>query len=104
MATKKAETKPAETEEVKAKAKNEDDGLVEVLVPIDYSNPEEMNLYVGVNGVSILVPRGQKVKVKPQYAAEINRMLAEQDAQFAKAEEQRLRDLKNNPGYVNTSY
>ena len=101
MATKKEANK---TEKIETKkVVKEDDGLVEVFIPIDYANPDEMTQYVGVGGVSILVPKGEKVKVKPQYAAEIERMLAEKDAQFKRAEEQRLRDLANNNGYVNST-
>jgi hypothetical protein len=106
MATKKnvTETKANEIKEAKEAKVTVEDELVEVFIPIDYSNPEEMTQYVGVGGVSMLVPKGQKVKVKPHFAAEINRMLAETDAQFQKAEEQRLRDMNNNPGYVNSTY
>jgi hypothetical protein len=91
------------TKKVTEEAKNTKDELVEVFIPIDYGNPEEMTQYVGVNGVAILVPKGEAVKVKPKYAAEIKRMLDEKDRQFKLAEEQRLRNMPNNPGYVNST-
>lgn len=44
------------------------DDLVEVLIPIDYSNPDDINAYVAVNGVGMLVPKGQRVKIPRPYA------------------------------------
>ena len=48
------------------------DGRVEVSVPRG-SEREDPNLFVGVNGVNYLLPRGRKSSVPPEVAAEIER-------------------------------
>lgn len=53
--------------------------LVEVFIPKGYIN-EEPNLFVSVNGVNYLLPRGKTSKVPPHIAAEIRRA---QEAQAA---------------------
>ena len=95
MATKKAETETKETKIAK------EDEMVEVFVPIDYSNPDEKNMYVAVNGIAILVPKGQKVKVKREYAEVINLSLALTDYKYQKEAEARA---KAGQEYINTSY
>ena len=56
-------TKPAET--VK-------DNRVEVFVPKGYAN-DDPNLFVSVNGVNYLLPKGKKSLVPAHVAAEIER-------------------------------
>ncbi len=53
------------TEEVK-------DNRVEVFVPKGYAN-DEPNLFVSVNGVNYLLPKGKKSLVPAHVAAEIER-------------------------------
>lgn len=60
----KNETK---AEEIKAL-----DERVEVYIPKGYAN-DEPNLFVSVNGVNYLLPKGKKSKVPPHVAAEIER-------------------------------
>ncbi len=48
------------------------DGRVEVSVPRG-SDREDPNLFVGINGVNYLLPRGRKSSVPPEVAAEIAR-------------------------------
>ena len=45
---------------------------VEVFIPKGYGN-DEPNLFVGVNGVSYLLPKGKKSMVPPFVADEIER-------------------------------
>lgn len=99
MAIKKDETeKKVETKETKnAKV----DELVEVYIPVDYSDPDEDNLYVAVNGRAMLVPKGQRVKVKPEFAEVINLSLALKDAKRQKEVEARA---KAGQEFINTSY
>ena len=59
--------------------KTEKETRVEIFVPKGYLN-EEPNFFVGVNGVSYLLPRGRKSLVPPQVAAEYNRALRAQEA------------------------
>lgn len=55
-----------------AAVKNKKDSRVEVFVPKGYAN-DEPNLFVSVNGVNYLLPRGRKSLVPPAIAAEIER-------------------------------
>lgn len=48
------------------------DKLVEVFVPRGGAN-EDPNLFISVNGVNYLLPRGKKSKVPPEIAYELNR-------------------------------
>ena len=65
-----------ETAAVKA-AKEE---YVEVFVPKGYAN-DEPNLFVSVNGVNYLLPKGKKSKVPAHIAAEIERSKAAAEKQ-----------------------
>ena len=62
MAEKKTE---ATTEE-------KNDTRVEVFIPKGYAN-DEPNLFVGVNGVNYLLPRGKTSLVPPAVAEEVKR-------------------------------
>ncbi len=58
---------------------NTPDNRVEVYIPKGYAN-EDPNLFVSVNGVNYLLPRGKKSLVPSEVAAEINRSVQAQDA------------------------
>ena len=49
-----------------------EDNRVEVFIPRG-SDREDPNLFVGINGVNYLLPRGKKSMVPAEVAAEINR-------------------------------
>lgn len=51
---------------------------VEIFIPKGYAN-DEPNLFVSVNGVNYLLPKGKKSSVPPAIAAEINRSLKAQE-------------------------
>lgn len=51
---------------------------VEVFIPRDPAN-DEPNLFVSVNGVGYLLPKGKKSMVPPHIKAEIERSLAAQE-------------------------
>jgi hypothetical protein len=53
---------------------------VEVFIPRGYAN-EDPNLFVGVNGVNYILPRGKTSKVPAHVAEEIQRSLKAQDRQ-----------------------
>lgn len=48
------------------------DNRVEVFIPKGAAN-DDPNLFVSVNGVNYLLPKGKKSKVPPEIAAEIER-------------------------------
>lgn len=50
----------------------ENDNRVEVFIPKGAAN-DDPNLFVSVNGVNYLLPKGKKSKVPPEIAAEIER-------------------------------
>ena len=52
---------------------------VEIFIPRG-SDRDEPNLFIGVNGVSYLLPRGKKSKVPAHVAAEYERSVAAQAA------------------------
>ena len=56
----------------------ETEKLVEVFVPKGYAN-DEPNLFVSVNGVNYLLPKGKKSKVPAHVAREIRRSWKAQD-------------------------
>ena len=56
------------------------DDRVEVFIPKGYAN-DEPNLFVGVNGVNYILPKGKTSKVPPHVAYEINRSLKAQQMQ-----------------------
>lgn len=71
--TNKTETaKAAETGTAKAKAKK--DEREEVFIPKGQVN-DDPNLFVSVNGVNYLLPRGKTSKVPPEVAYEIKRSM-----------------------------
>lgn len=51
---------------------------VEVFVPKGNAN-DDPNLFVGINGVNYLLPRGKKSMVPPAVAAEVNRSVKAQE-------------------------
>ena len=59
----------------------ENDTLVEVFIPRNNAN-QDPNYFVGVNGVSYLLPRGKKSLVPAAAAAEIARAQAAEDAMY----------------------
>ena len=58
----------------------ETEKLVEVFVPKGYANAEP-NLFVSVNGVNYLLPKGKKSKVPEHVAFEIERSKAAAEKQ-----------------------
>lgn len=90
MATKK-ETETKKTQII-------DDGTEEIFIPLDYTNPDNDTVYVAVNGKAIILPRGENVRVKKEYAELIKQAAAERDAQFRAMEARRTAE-----GYINTS-
>ena len=55
--------------------------LVEVFIPRNNAN-QDPNFFVGVNGVSYLLPRGKSSLVPAAVAAEIERARAAEDAMY----------------------
>ena len=70
-------TKPAETVE---------EDRVEVFVPKGYAN-DDPNLFVSVNGVNYLLPKGKKSFVPAHVAAEIERSKKAAEKQDEKMEQ-----------------
>ena len=58
---------------------------VDIYVPKGYAN-DEPNLFVSVNGVNYLLPKGKTSKVPPHIAAAVKRSLRAQERQDANAE------------------
>lgn len=56
------------------------DDRVEVFIPKGYAN-DEPNLFVSVNGVNYILPKGKTSKVPPHVAYEIKRSLKAQQKQ-----------------------
>ena len=81
MAETKTEEKKAETKTAEKK-----DGRVEVFIPKGYAN-DEPNLFVGVNGVNYLLPKGKASLVPPEVAAEVRRAVKAQETQDAHIDE-----------------
>lgn len=69
----------------KAPEKVKDD-RVEVFVPKGYAN-DEPNLFVSINGVNYLLPKGKKSLVPAHVAAEIERSKRAQERQDEKMEQ-----------------
>lgn len=101
MATKKATTTNEDTKTTKAKVV--DDGMEEIFIPIDYSNPDEMNEYIAVNGVGILVPKGETVKVKREYAQAWAITNALKEAQMKQKKAQKQKENAYTQQYVNST-
>ena len=55
------------------------DDRVEIFVPKGYTG-DEPNVFVSVNGVNYLLPRGKKSLVPPEVAGELRRSQAAQEA------------------------
>lgn len=75
MAGKKTEVQELELEAQEANQVKAADTLVEyaeqeveLYVPINYNDPENTDITIQVNGVTILVKRGEHVKVKRKFA------------------------------------
>ena len=66
--------KTNETETAKTKAKAKKDEREEVFIPKGQVN-DDPNLFVSVNGVNYLLPRGKSSKVPPEVAYEIKRSM-----------------------------
>ena len=62
------------------------DNRVEVFVPKGYAN-DDPNLFVSVNGVNYLLPKGKKSLVPAHVAAEIERSKRAQERQDEKMEQ-----------------
>lgn len=62
------------------KATKPADNRVEIFVPKGYAN-DEPNLFIGVNGVNYLLPKGKKSTVPDFVAEEFYRMQRAQDKQ-----------------------
>jgi len=65
---------------------NTNDARVDVYIPKGYAN-EEPNLYVSVNGVNYLLPRGKTSCVPAEVAAEIQRSARAQERLEARIDE-----------------
>lgn len=59
----------------------ESENLVEVFIPRNTAN-QDPNYFVGVNGVSYILPRGKKSRVPVAAAVEIARAQAAEDAMY----------------------
>ncbi|MBR5342600.1 MAG: hypothetical protein IK149_01740 [Oscillospiraceae bacterium] len=69
-----------------AKTNTIDDGLIEVYIP--RSGPgEEEQLVIGINGENTVIPKGQRVRVKPWVAEEIFRSQEAKDTMYSRKEE-----------------
>lgn len=76
-----------ESKTTKAKTETvQEDNRVEVFIPKGAAN-DEPNLFVSVNGVNFLLPKGKKSKVPPEIAAEIERAREAQEAMDAHIDE-----------------
>lgn len=61
-----------------ATTEEKNDTRVEVFIPKGYAN-DEPNLFVGVNGVNYLLPRGKTSLVPPAVAEEVKRAVRAQE-------------------------
>lgn len=68
------------------KNKPVDDGKVEVFIPRGGIGTEEQ-LLIGINGVMTIIPKGQRVRVSPEVAEEVNRSIAAEEAMYRNKEE-----------------
>ena len=86
MATTK---KPATTEATattEAVVATKKDDRVEVYIPKGAAN-DDPNMFVGVNGVNYVLPRGKKSMVPPHIKAEIDRSFAAQNTMDERVDE-----------------
>lgn len=77
MATKdiKQTQKEDQAQDHLKEAPQEDDGREDIFVPMGQAN-EDPNLFVGINGVNYILPRGQTSRVPKFVAEEIRRCWA----------------------------
>lgn len=83
-----AETEAETKIEAETKAKTKTKPKIEyeeIFVPKGYAN-DEPNLFVSVNGVNYLLPKGKTSKVPPHIAAAVKRSLRAQQRQDENAE------------------
>ena len=69
------------------------DTRVKIFVPKTYAT-DDPNLYVGVNGVGYLLPRGEEALVPPHVAKEIERSLKAESMQDRRARALRDKTVK----------
>lgn len=81
-----ATTKKTTTAEETTEATTKKDNRVEVYIPKGAAN-DDPNLFVGVNGVNYILPRGKKSMVPPHIKAEIERSLAAQNTMDERVDE-----------------
>lgn len=67
-------------------AKVNDDDRVEIYVPRGAQN-DDPNMFISVNGVNYLLPKGKKHKVPKEVAYEFNRSVEAQEALDARMQE-----------------
>lgn len=86
-------------------AKKKDEKKVEIEPAFDFSNPDEENEYVAVNGVAMLIPKGEKSEVKPEYAEAwaISNALKKAKQRKLQQAKKEAESKQGNP-YINTSY
>ncbi len=63
-----------------------DDGLEEIYIPRSGTGEEEQ-LVIGINGVNTVIPKGIRVRVKPEVAEEVRRSQAAKDLMYRRQEE-----------------
>lgn len=63
-----------------------DDGLVELYIPRSGIGDEEQ-LVIGVNGENTVIPKGMRVRVKPEVAEEVFRSQAAKDDMYRRKED-----------------
>ncbi len=63
-----------------------DDGLEEIYIPRSGTGEEEQ-LVIGINGVNTVIPKGIRVRVKPEVAEEVRRSQAAKDLMYRRKEE-----------------
>ena len=66
---------------------------VRLFVPLDKSN-EDQNLFIGVNGVNYILPRGQYSEVPKFVADEYNRSLEAEAVQSARINAKKIKPEK----------
>ena len=70
------------------------DGLEEVYIPRSGTGEEEQ-LVIGINGVNTVIPKGMRVRVKPEVAEEVRRSQAAKDQMYRRKEELIRQALEN---------
>jgi hypothetical protein len=79
-------TEATTTAEETTEATTKKDNRVEVYIPKGAAN-DDPNLFVGVNGVNYILPRGKKSMVPPHVKAEIDRSFAAQNTMDERVDE-----------------